>query len=134
MNKPINVGVVGCGVGGLACSKGENSAVQVCSRGRNRQISRQIETDADGYIVSKGGARTNEHGEVLRPDGSVIAGLFAAGVAMANPIGTLTPAISSCRASSPSEAFFPPTSGMSPSMPIWRQRSVPQPSQVPLPL
>jgi 3-oxosteroid 1-dehydrogenase len=25
---------------------------------------------------------------VLRPDGSVIAGLFAAGVAMANPIGT----------------------------------------------
>jgi 3-oxosteroid 1-dehydrogenase len=39
-------------------------------------------------LATKGGARTNEHGEVLRPDGSVIAGLFAAGVAMANPIGT----------------------------------------------
>lgn len=39
-------------------------------------------------LATKGGARTNEHGEVLRPDGSVMAGLFAAGVAMANPIGT----------------------------------------------
>ncbi len=39
-------------------------------------------------LATKGGARTNEHGEVLRPDGSVIPGLFAAGVAMANPIGT----------------------------------------------
>jgi 3-oxosteroid 1-dehydrogenase len=39
-------------------------------------------------LATKGGARTNDHGEVLRPDGSVIAGLFAAGVAMANPIGT----------------------------------------------
>jgi 3-oxosteroid 1-dehydrogenase len=39
-------------------------------------------------LATKGGARTNAHGEVLRPDGSVIAGLFAAGVAMANPIGT----------------------------------------------
>ncbi len=39
-------------------------------------------------LATKGGARTNAHGEVLRPDGSVIPGLFAAGVAMANPIGT----------------------------------------------
>ncbi len=39
-------------------------------------------------VATKGGPRTNEHAEVLRPDGSVIAGLFCAGVAMANPIGT----------------------------------------------
>ena len=30
----------------------------------------------------------NANGQVLRPDGSVIAGLYAAGLAMANPIGT----------------------------------------------
>lgn len=39
-------------------------------------------------LGTKGGARTNAHAEVLRPDGSVIAGLFAAGLAMANPIGS----------------------------------------------
>ena len=39
-------------------------------------------------LGTKGGARTNEHGQVLRADGSVIAGLYAAGLAMANPIGT----------------------------------------------
>ncbi|NMJ42539.1 FAD-dependent oxidoreductase [Roseomonas sp. JC162] len=39
-------------------------------------------------LGTKGGARTNERAEVLRPDGSVIPGLFAAGIAMANPIGT----------------------------------------------
>jgi 3-oxosteroid 1-dehydrogenase len=39
-------------------------------------------------LATKGGPRTNEHGEVLRPDGSVITGLYCAGVAMANPIGT----------------------------------------------
>lgn len=39
-------------------------------------------------LSTKGGARTNEHGQVLRKDGSVIAGLYCAGVAMANPIGT----------------------------------------------
>lgn len=39
-------------------------------------------------LGTKGGARTNEHGEVLRVDGSVIPGLFACGVAMANPIGS----------------------------------------------
>lgn len=39
-------------------------------------------------IGTKGGARTNEKAQVLRPDGSVIAGLYAAGLAMANPIGT----------------------------------------------
>jgi len=40
------------------------------------------------YLGTKGGARTNEHGQVLRPDGSRIAGLYAAGNAMANPIGS----------------------------------------------
>jgi 3-oxosteroid 1-dehydrogenase len=40
------------------------------------------------FISTKGGPRTNQNGEVLRPDGSVIKGLFCAGVAMANPIGT----------------------------------------------
>ncbi|MBI1775161.1 MAG: FAD-dependent oxidoreductase [Proteobacteria bacterium] len=39
-------------------------------------------------VGTKGGARTNERGQVLRPDGSVVAGLFAAGNVMANPIGT----------------------------------------------
>jgi 3-oxosteroid 1-dehydrogenase len=39
-------------------------------------------------VGTKGGARTNAKGEVLRQDNSVIAGLYAAGNAMANPIGT----------------------------------------------
>lgn len=39
-------------------------------------------------LGTKGGARTDDKGQVLRPDGSVIAGLYAAGLAMANPIGT----------------------------------------------
>lgn len=39
-------------------------------------------------LGTKGGARTNEQAQVLRPDGSVIAGLYAAGLAMANPFGT----------------------------------------------
>lgn len=39
-------------------------------------------------LGTKGGARTNEQGQVLRPDGSIISGLYAAGLAMANPIGT----------------------------------------------
>ncbi|MBS0540452.1 MAG: FAD-binding protein, partial [Proteobacteria bacterium] len=39
-------------------------------------------------LGTKGGARTNRHGEVLRPDKSVIAGLYCAGIAMANPVGT----------------------------------------------
>jgi 3-oxosteroid 1-dehydrogenase len=39
-------------------------------------------------LVTKGGPRTNERGQVLRPDGSVIGGLYCAGVAMANPIGS----------------------------------------------
>ena len=37
---------------------------------------------------TKGGARTNSQGQVLRADGSVIEGLYAAGLSMANPIGT----------------------------------------------
>jgi 3-oxosteroid 1-dehydrogenase len=39
-------------------------------------------------LGTKGGARTNERGQVLRPDGSVIPGLYCAGNAMANPFGT----------------------------------------------
>ena len=39
-------------------------------------------------LGTKGGARTNRHGEVLRPDKSVIGGLYCAGIAMAHPIGT----------------------------------------------
>jgi 3-oxosteroid 1-dehydrogenase len=39
-------------------------------------------------LGTKGGPRTNDAAEVLRPDGSVIAGLFAAGASSANPIGT----------------------------------------------
>jgi 3-oxosteroid 1-dehydrogenase len=39
-------------------------------------------------VGTKGGARTNPKGEVLRPDGTVITGLYAAGNVMANPIGT----------------------------------------------
>ncbi len=39
-------------------------------------------------LGTKGGARTNARCEVLRPDKSVIAGLYCAGIAMAHPIGT----------------------------------------------
>ena len=39
-------------------------------------------------LATKGGPRTNAFGQVLREDGSVIGGLYCAGVAMANPIGT----------------------------------------------
>ena len=39
-------------------------------------------------LATKGGPRTNARGQVLREDGSVIAGLYCAGVAMANPIGS----------------------------------------------
>lgn len=39
-------------------------------------------------LGTKGGARTNDRGQVLRADGSIISGLYAAGLAMANPIGT----------------------------------------------
>jgi 3-oxosteroid 1-dehydrogenase len=39
-------------------------------------------------LVTKGGPRTDERGQVLREDGSRIAGLYCAGVAMANPIGS----------------------------------------------
>jgi 3-oxosteroid 1-dehydrogenase len=39
-------------------------------------------------LVTKGGPRTNERGQALRADGSVVAGLYCAGVAMANPIGS----------------------------------------------
>ena len=39
-------------------------------------------------LGTKGGARTNARCEVLRPDKSVIGGLYCAGIAMAHPIGT----------------------------------------------
>ncbi|KAA3447271.1 hypothetical protein C7I87_27115 [Mesorhizobium sp. SARCC-RB16n] len=39
-------------------------------------------------LGTKGGARTNERAQVVKPDGSIIPGLYAAGLAMANPIGT----------------------------------------------
>ncbi|WP_372618397.1 FAD-dependent oxidoreductase [Falsiroseomonas sp.] len=39
-------------------------------------------------LGTKGGPRTDADAQVLRPDGSVIAGLFAAGASSANPIGT----------------------------------------------
>jgi 3-oxosteroid 1-dehydrogenase len=39
-------------------------------------------------LTTKGGPRTDARGQVLRRDGSRIAGLYCAGVAMANPIGT----------------------------------------------
>jgi 3-oxosteroid 1-dehydrogenase len=42
-------------------------------------------------LGTKGGVRTNESGQALRPDGSVIAGLYCAGNVMANPVGTRTP-------------------------------------------
>lgn len=40
------------------------------------------------FLGTKGGARTNEAGQVLRADGSIIAGLYCAGIAMASPFGT----------------------------------------------
>jgi 3-oxosteroid 1-dehydrogenase len=40
---------------------------------------------------TKGGVRTNARGQALRPDGSVVAGLYCAGNVMANPVGTRTP-------------------------------------------
>jgi len=39
-------------------------------------------------LGTKGGPRTNRFCEVLRPDKSVIGGLYCAGIAMASPIGT----------------------------------------------
>ena len=39
-------------------------------------------------LGTKGGPRTDAEGKALRPDGSVIRGLYCAGLAMANPIGT----------------------------------------------
>ena len=39
-------------------------------------------------LGTKGGPRTDRHCRVLRPDGSVIGGLYCAGIAMASPIGT----------------------------------------------
>ena len=40
------------------------------------------------FLGTKGGARTNERAEVLRPDGTAIAGLYAAGNVMANCFGS----------------------------------------------
>ena len=40
------------------------------------------------YLGTKGGPRTNERGQVLNEEGSVIPGLYAAGNVMANPFGS----------------------------------------------
>lgn len=40
------------------------------------------------FISTKGGPLTDEHARVVRTDGSVIVGLYCAGVGMANPLGT----------------------------------------------
>ncbi|MGK3122785.1 FAD-dependent oxidoreductase [Candidatus Pantoea formicae] len=40
------------------------------------------------FLTTKGGPRTDASGNVLHRDGQPIAGLYCAGVAMANPIGT----------------------------------------------
>jgi succinate dehydrogenase/fumarate reductase flavoprotein subunit len=45
-----------------------------------------------GCMGTKGGPRTDDRGRVLSPDGSVVAGLYAAGNVAANPFGTATPA------------------------------------------
>lgn len=42
-------------------------------------------------LGTKGGVRTNEKGQALRPDGTAISGLYCAGNVMANPIGMRTP-------------------------------------------
>lgn len=42
-------------------------------------------------LGTKGGIRTNERGQALRPDGSAIPGLYCAGNVMANPTGMRTP-------------------------------------------
>jgi 3-oxosteroid 1-dehydrogenase len=45
-----------------------------------------------GCMGTKGGPRTDDRGRVLSPDGSRVAGLYAAGNVAANPFGTATPA------------------------------------------
>lgn len=60
-------------------------------RSRRRRIARKPYVAMPfnrSFMSTKGGPRTDEHARVLRRDGSVIGGLYCAGVAMANPIGT----------------------------------------------
>jgi 3-oxosteroid 1-dehydrogenase len=45
-----------------------------------------------GCLGTKGGPRTDDQGRVVSPDGSVVAGLYAAGNVAANPFGAATPA------------------------------------------
>jgi len=40
------------------------------------------------FLGTKGGPRTNERAQVLRPDGEVVPGLYAAGNVMANSFGS----------------------------------------------
>ena len=40
------------------------------------------------FLGTKGGARTDRYARALRPDGSVIEGLYAAGNVMANSFGS----------------------------------------------
>jgi 3-oxosteroid 1-dehydrogenase len=42
-------------------------------------------------LGTKGGVRTNEYGQALRADGSIIPGLYCAGNVMASPTGARTP-------------------------------------------
>lgn len=71
----------------------------MCAAGRDADFGRRAMRRIDGppfvavpfnrsITSTKGGPRTNVDGQVLRPDGSVVDGLYCAGVAMANPIGT----------------------------------------------
>lgn len=63
--------------GGPDCAMAPIEQPPFCAMPLNRSI-----------LGTKGGARTNAQGQVLRADGTIIAGLYAAGLAMANPIGT----------------------------------------------
>jgi 3-oxosteroid 1-dehydrogenase len=45
-----------------------------------------------GCMGTKGGPRTDDRGRVLRADGALVPGLYAAGNVAANPFGTATPA------------------------------------------
>ena len=49
-----------------------------------------------GDLGTKGGLVCDEHGQVTRPDGSVIAGLYAAGNTAASVMGHAYPGPGSC--------------------------------------
>ena len=49
-----------------------------------------------GDLGTKGGLVCDEHGRVMRPDGSAIAGLYACGNTMASVMGHTYPGPGSC--------------------------------------